>query len=325
MFNHACKVAPATRLKVQRVIDELQYQPNPMAQGLATNTTRIIGLMMFVDEEAFYLHQILLGVEKAARERGYDLLIFARPEENKKQTNRIGLVDGILCFGNPYDNETLKKLEQDGVPFVISGKRNWRRMKPWQVFPDYKAGFRNAVLYLAGLGHRKIAMIGGTLGYAPDDDKYAGFRQGLAEKGIPYNPAMTVYDNEAGKIKSVIKKYRPTAVIAESVGTQLALLIAAKELALRIPGDLSVISTSREHDVHTLYSLAGIHELTSVIMPWEELGKMGIEVLMQLIAGEKDVPKEQTIPLGFFEGESCAPPHSREGGREKKELICGKK
>jgi DNA-binding LacI/PurR family transcriptional regulator len=324
MLNHVCKVAPATRLKVQRVIDELQYQPNPMAQGLATNRTGIIGLMMFTDVEAFYLHQILLGVEKATKAQGYDLLVFARPEENKKQGNRIGLVDGVLCFGNPYDNDTLEKLDRDGIPFVVTGRRNWRRLSPWQVFPDYKEGFRNAALYLVELGHRNIVMMGGISGFEPDEDKYAGFRQGLAEKGISYNPAMTVYQNETRKIKDIIGKYRPTAVIAEGMSTQLALLLAAKELAIRIPGDLSIISTGWEHDVHTLYSLTGIHELTGVIMPWQELGKVGVEILVRLITGEKDVPKEQTIPLGFSEGESCVPPHCREDGRKRKELICDK-
>jgi LacI family transcriptional regulator len=316
MLNHTSKVAPATRIKLQRVIDELQYRPNPMARGLATNTSRIIGLMMFTDVEAFYLHQILLGVEKAARALDYDLLVFAKPEEGGSLGDRIDLVDGVLCFGNPYGADILEKLERDGVPFVVTGRRNWRRLRPWQVIPDYLTGFRKAALYLADLGHREIAMIGGTAGFEPDEDKYAGFKQGLAERGLPYNPAAAVYENEAGKIKDVLDAYRPTAIIAESVGIQLALFLAAKELALRIPGDLSVITTGREHDVHTLYSLAGIHELTSVIMPWEELGKLGLEALIQLIAGGKDVPKEQIVPLGFIEGESCAPPRREEGGRK---------
>jgi LacI family transcriptional regulator len=315
-LNHACKVAPATRIKVQRIIDELQYRPNPMARGLATNKSRIIGLMMFTDIDTFYVHQILLGIEKAARILDYDLLVFAKSEEGKTLGDRIGLVDGVLCFGHPYGNDILEKLAREGIPFVVIGRRNWRRLRPWQVIPDYKTGFRNAARYLADLGHREIAMMGGAFGFEPDEDKYTGFMQGLAEKGIPYNPASTVYSKEADKIKGVIEKYRPTAIVAENAGTQLALFLAAKELALRIPGDLSVISTGWEHDVHTLYRLAGIHELTSMIMPWEELGKAGLETLIQLITGEKNVPKKRIVPLSFIEGESCAPPRREEGGRK---------
>jgi DNA-binding LacI/PurR family transcriptional regulator len=316
MLNHTSKVAPATRIKLQRIIDEFQYRPNPMARGLATNKSRIIGLMMFTDVEAFYLHQILLGVEKAARSLDYDLLVFAKPEEGGSLGDRIGLVDGVLCFGNPYGIDVLEKLERDGTPFVVIGKRNWRRIRPWQVSPDYITRFRDAALYLADLGHREIAMIGGTADFEPDEDKYTGFKRGLAERGIPYNPASTVYENETGKIKDVLGAYRPTAIIAEGMSTQLALFLAAKELALSIPGDLSVITTGREHDVHTLYSLTGIHELTSVIIPWQELGKLGLEALIQLITGGKDVPMEQLVPLGFSEGESCTPPRRGEGGRK---------
>jgi LacI family transcriptional regulator len=325
MLNHVCKVAPATRIRVQRIIDELQYRPNPMARGLATNKSRIIGLMMFTDVDAFYIHQILLGVEKAARILDYDLLVFSNPEEGKSLGDRIGLVDGVLCFGNPYGNDVLEKLDRDGVPFVVTGRRNWRRISPWQVIPDYRTGFRNAVLYLADLGHREIAMMGGTRGFEPDEDKYSGFRQGLAERGVPYNPGSTAYENESEKIKGLIEKYRPTAIIAESMGIQLALFLAVKELGFRVPGDLSIISTGREHDVHTTYSLTGIHELTSVIMPWQELGKLGLETLIQLITGGKDVPKERIVPLAFIEGESCAPPCRGEGGRKQMEVLCDKK
>jgi LacI family transcriptional regulator/LacI family repressor for deo operon, udp, cdd, tsx, nupC, and nupG len=318
MMNQAGKVAPATRLKIQEVIDKLQYRPSSIARGLATNKTRIIGLMMFSNDDSFYLYRILQGVEQKAKVQGYDLLLFARPEKNKAlDTRGLGLVEGVLCFGTPYDNHTLEKLARDNIPFVVLGRRKWRRIKPWQVCPDYITGFRNAVLYLTGLGHRKIAMIGGVAGFEPDMEKHEGFRQGLAEAGIPHSPEMDLYDHEVYRIKEILQTCRPTAVIVENVNTQLGLFLAAKELALRIPGDMSIISTGREFEMYSLCSLAGIHEFTSIGVPWQELGKLGLELVIRLINGEKDVPREHSIPLLFSTGESCVPPPALKSSRLK--------
>ncbi|GHV05256.1 LacI family transcriptional regulator [Spirochaetia bacterium] len=307
VLNRADLVSAETRDKIQQVIDVLHYQPSPMAQGLATHTTQIIGLMMYSDVEYYYLHQILLGVERAARMNGYDLLIFANPEEHNLRGNpRLGLVDGVLCFGHPIPNEALEKLELEGIPYAVIGRRNWRQVAPWHYAPDYIRGFGDVTRYLLNLGHQNIAMMGGSPHFEVDLEKYSGFQQALFEAGIPYNPAMTVYDDESFKIKGIIEKFRPTTVIAER-NSLLALLLAARELGLRIPQDISVIGTGRELDVQTLHKLTGVHELTIVEVPWQELGAGGIQMLTELIRGEEP-EQEQTIPLRFTIGESCAPP-----------------
>jgi DNA-binding LacI/PurR family transcriptional regulator len=86
-------------------------------------------------------------------------------------------------------------------------------------------------------------------------------------------------------------------------------LLYIRERGLRIPGDLSLIYTRRDFiDVHTLYDLAGIHEMTMITVPRRELGAAGFRVLKRLIEGETGIPRETSVGMEFIIGESSGPP-----------------
>jgi DNA-binding LacI/PurR family transcriptional regulator len=309
MLNHASKVAPATRIKVQRVIDELEYQPDPIARGLVTSRTRIIGLMVFDEEESAFFHQMLIGVQYAVGLTDYNLLIFSKSNEKKIQNNRyLNLADGVLCMGMHFDNETIEQLELSGIPYAVIGRRNWRKANPWFYAVDYVSGFQRVTRYLLEMGHRKIAMIGGWPDYEPDMEKYVGYKQALEDAGIPYNSKMILYEGESNKIRGMLEEFRPTAVIVEGANMLLALLICIRDMGLSVPGQISVIGTRNEMDIHTVYSLTGIHELTLAEVPQRDLGISGANLLIRLIEGERNIPKGHRIDLRFTEGESCAPP-----------------
>jgi LacI family transcriptional regulator len=313
IFNHTDKVAPGTRNRVQRAIDELRYQPNPIAQGLVTSQTRIIGLLIFDDMDSVFFQQMLSGIQYTAAMKNYNLLIFSRSGEKGILENRyLGMVDGILCMGTRMDNKTMEHLEKEGIPYVVIGRRNWQRVNPLFCAADYTGGFQNVVRYLLHLGHRNLVMIGGIRNYEPDTDKYAGFALALKEAGIQYKPETAVCQNEVRRLRGMLEKYKPTAVVVEGSDMIMALLLCAKEMNLSIPEHLSVISTS-DVDAHTLYSLAGIRELTLAEVPRRGLGISGAGLLFRLIEGEQDIPRAQWLELKFTEGESCAPPVKKDG------------
>jgi LacI family transcriptional regulator len=310
MLNHASKVAPSTRTRVQRVIDELEYHPNPIARGLVTSRTRIIGLLVFDELESKFFQQMLLGVQFAANTNDYNLLIFSKTQgKNILDKRYLGLAEGVVCMGMFMDNETVEMLEAYSIPYVVVGRRNWKKADPWFLATDYETGFQNVTRYLLNLGHRNIAMMGGLSHYEPDDDKYAGYKKALKDAGITCNPKMTVYENELDRLRGVLEEFRPTAVIVEGEKLLLALLLCARDMGISIPKQLSIISTVNELDIHTLQSLTGIHELTRAVVPRRDLGISATDLLFRLIEGERDIPKDRWLDVIFTEGESCAPPY----------------
>ncbi|MDR1972868.1 MAG: LacI family transcriptional regulator [Treponema sp.] len=326
MLNNTGIVAAATREKVQRVIDRYHYQPNPIARGLASRRTFVLGLMIFehMDMDYHFFQLIFFGVEQEARLLGYDMLLFSNPRKAGGRENRcLGLVDGVICFGTNIDNKAVEYLEDRGIPHVVIGRRLWLKANPRSCVVDYFNGFREAVNYLLKLGHRRIAFWGGCRDFSVDLEKHQGYRQALCEAGIPGEEGMDLYDEEAARIRNCIERYRPTALIMEGTRVPLPLLINAREMGLRIPEDLSVIYTRRDFiDIHSLYDLAGIHELTMISVPRRELGAAGFRLLNRIIEGEENVPGEVTIGMEFILGESCAPPgKAPESGRKN---GCGK-
>ena len=311
MLNHKAKVAPDTRKKVQKVMDELKYQPSPFARGLASQKSRILGIMIFDGMNMDFLTPIFLGIEHEARINGYDLLIFSNPEKDK-ESHSLSFVDGVLCFGYEMDNVAVENLEKRNIPYAVIGKRQWRKASPWYCTMDYFNGYRKRAAHLIGMGHRKMAFMGGLSSYYVDTEKYDGFHAAFQEAGLSPKNSLILHDGDVSNFRESIEQFRPTAVFLENTVYPFPFLFCVKELGLKIPEDISVIYTRSDFiDSHTLFNLAGIHELTQLAVPRRELGIAGLRLLLKLIDGENDIPKEQLLELQFFEGESCAPPPLR--------------
>jgi LacI family transcriptional regulator len=308
IFNDPDKVAEATRIRVQQVIDGLQYRPSPFARGLASNKTGILGLMIFDNLNLDFFQPIFLAAEQEIRALGCDLLIFSQPEKGGGHVSRcLDLVDGVLCFGYAIDNDAIENLEKQGIPYAVIGKREWTRASPWYIRPDYFNAYRDTARRLADMGHRRLAFMGGNARFPPDMEKHAGFHAAVDENGAAEGKSF--YDEDVGRVREILETFKPTAVFLESYQFPFVFLHCVRELGLKIPRDISVIFTRRDFiDIHALYDLAGIHELTLLSVPRRELGAAGVRLLQNLVDGDTGLPKEQLMELEFIPGESCAPP-----------------
>jgi LacI family transcriptional regulator len=326
-LNNTGIVAKATREKLRQVINELHYRPNAMAQGLASNRTSILGLMIFehMDMDFNFFQPIFFGVEHEARLSGYDLLLFTNPRSGR-ESRCLGMVDGLILLGSTMESDPIENLESLGIPYVTIGRRKWRKVIPWCCAVNYVEGFRETTEYLIDQGHRKIAFWGGSKGFSVDEEKHQGYLRAMEEAGLALHEDMNLYDEDIGQIRDCMDQYRPTAVIMEGAKVPLPLLLYARETGLHISRDLSLIYTRRDFiDAHTLYDLAGIHEMTMVTVPRRELGAAGFRTLKKLIEGETNIPRETLVEMEFIIGESSGPPvigmpAIRQAGSE--EVLC---
>jgi len=312
VFNHGSKVAVGTRTRVKRIIEELGYHPDPFARSLVSKKSQILGLMIFDDMDFGFFHPMFLGVEQEAMESGYDLLIFSRPERKRwPESRNLSLVDGVLCFGYTFDNETIESLEDRKIPYVVIGKRKWNRVSPWYCSGDYFKGFRDTTKYLLEMGHRKIAFMGGSASFIVDKEKRRGYVSALKDAGIGDN-ALVLDDEDVNRIPEFFEKHKPTAVFLDGRVIPMPLLLYANKMKLRIPRDLSVVHCQQDViDSHTLHNIVGIHELTQINIPRQELGTSGVILLKRLINGEHVTGREQLVPMVFVPGESCGPPEKK--------------
>ncbi len=155
-------VSPATSAKVLAAAQELDYVISPSASRLASGQTRSVGVVAPYLGRWFF-GQVLSGVEEVLREAGYDVLLYALPDEASRADffARMPLrrrVDGVLILTLPMDAPEVEQLSALGVPLGSVGVPGPGISC---VAIDDVAAARTAVNHLVNLGHERIAMIGG--------------------------------------------------------------------------------------------------------------------------------------------------------------------
>ncbi|WP_323182944.1 substrate-binding domain-containing protein [Streptomyces sp. NBC_00078] len=181
----------------------------------------------------------------------------------------------------------------DGVPYV--GATNFR-------------GGRSAARHVAGLGHRRIAMISG-----PDHAfclaRVAGYRSVLETAGLPADleliirTGLTREDGQAAADKLLARPDRPTAIFTANDLQALGVYQAARDAGLRIPEDLSVVG----YDDVPVVAWAD-PPLTTVHQPLAEMAAAATELALKLGRGEQVPQLGLEIATRLVVRESTAPP-----------------
>ena len=307
-------VSESTRERVQSTALRLGYVPSPSAAGLASGRTRTVAVIVPWVTRWFFA-SVVQGAEEVLRERGYDLLLYnlsgsasarSRVFEAGRLTKRV---DAVLVLSLQPTADELKRLSHLGCPVTIVGADvpGWATVRI-----DDENAARTATAHLAGLGHRRIAYVGGpgVLDFTAPMAREAGYRGALRDAGLTYDPSLEV-DGEftlAGGIAAgrrlLERPDRPTAVFAASDEMAMGVLRAARELSLRVPEDLSVVGID-DHE------LADFFDLTTVAQPVQEQGRVAArQVLDALQARATDAgwePAQVILPTRLLERGSTGP------------------
>ena len=313
VINEAPYVNKKTRARVEAVIAEHGYQPDPQARGLAFRRSFLVGLI-HDNPNSQYVENIHLGILDALADRGYELVI--RPCDRRSPTfldDMRGFVERLRLFGvvlvpSVSEDERLANLlESADCPYVRITCASLD--KPAQlVLTHDNHGAAAAARRLAQLGHRRIAYISGPPLFRSSHERRAGFVAGLAEYGLELAPELVVlgaYTYESGLARGrelLARTDRPTAIFAGNDEMASGVYGAAHEMGLRIPEDLSIIGFDDAPIATRMWPA-----MTSVRLPVREMGRAAAE---KLFATAKDAAK---TPAGEFtpaliERQSTAPP-----------------
>ena len=201
VLNDEPFVREETRAKVISAIDELGFVANLSAKRLAKGRALAIGLI-YHNASWHYILDVQRGVIDTARSAGYSTLMhpcdMTRPSDAREILELASQrqVDGFI-FAPPADNATslLETLDQMGVPFVRLTPCDRERAWPFVAATD-RTGACEMTRYLLGLGHRRIGYVVGPREQRAAHDRFAGYRDTLAEAEVSYDETLVRYGDD---------------------------------------------------------------------------------------------------------------------------------
>ncbi len=300
VLNNSSTVRDYNRQKVLKAMEELDYKPNAAARSLAKGDTGMIGLILPTIDDPF-MSQVLFAVERAAREKGMFLVTaFAPGCEEPGYANPVSLfrenrVDGILILSPVKNEEYILELKKNGFPFVLLDQHHSAVQAPSVTVDNFYGGYQ-ATARLIAAGFKRIAHISGSDIYESSAQRLEGYKQALRDHGLEIAEELIAsgnftiaggYEALAGWIE---RGQLPEAVFAADDNTAFGVIDAARKFRISIPAELSVIG----YDDHPFGSM--LHPaLSTVRQPTPELGKQGVELLLNVLSGK--VKRAVTITL----------------------------
>ena len=313
VINEAPYVNKKTRARVEAIIAEHGYQPDPQARGLAFRRSFLVGLI-HDNPNSQYVENVHLGILDALASRGYELVI--RPCDRRSPTfldDMRGFVERLRLFGvvlTPSvseDDRLAKLLESADCPYVRISCAAVDTPARLVLTHDWH-GAAAAARRLAELGHRRIAYISGPPLFRSSHERREGFIAGLAEYGLELAPELTVlgaYTYESGLARGrelLGRSDRPTAIFAGNDEMASGVYGAVHELGIRIPDDLSLIGFDDAPIATRMWPA-----MTSVRLPVREMGKAAAEKLFAQPKEATNAPAAEFTPT-LIERQSTAPP-----------------
>jgi LacI family transcriptional regulator len=287
------RISAETVQRVRRVADQLGYEPTHAAVSLRTRRTKTIGLVLPRLTDGV-LAVMFEAAEDRARSHGYQAVALSTrddPGEARKQVKRLleRDVDGLIIATATSVDPVLDRLAASGVPFVLLNRVSGSHPA---VASDDRLGGYLATKHLLGRGHERIGYIAGPLSTSTSSLRLDGYRHAHAEMGVPVDDQLIVEANfradggldGAGRLLAADRP--PTALFAASDATALGAMAAARDLGLRIPGDLAVVGFN-DTEVAALLPVP----LTSVALPLEDMGAAAVELLLTRLRGDEPVSR----------------------------------
>jgi DNA-binding LacI/PurR family transcriptional regulator len=285
-----------TREKVLRAAAELGYRPNLAARALSKGRTFVLGLLIPYDPDQLFadphLLDIIRGVEAAANERDYNILLSTahRPNDPTSAYSRVlrsNYVDGMIVIEGANMALLAEQLSQQRAPWVVSGYPVPGSEAPC-VHADDAGIMARVVEHLLALGHRRIGVINSEPRPGSFDERLRGLQEALRQHRLDLEPSllvcgdMSIESGQRAAAALLAGPEQPTAICALNDRMALGALHYAQEQGLRVPEDLSIVGFD------DISAAALSHPpLTTVRLPSYREGQEAVQLLFRLMEGQE--------------------------------------
>ncbi len=313
VFNNKPGVKEATRNKVLSAAQKLGYVVNIQARSLAGGKSNVIGLLIPGLDNG-YVIEIVRGVDQELARSGCELMVYTTHRSGNNNANYLryvanGLTEGILLVVPLLSTEFLTALENIGYPYVLIDAVNMLGHSPSVNATNWQGAYK-ATEYLIELGHRRIGFITGIRELSSAKDRYDGFITALKDYQIPIEDRLIVtgdFGQESGYVATrqlLALDAPPTAIFASNDMMAFGVMDAVREAGLSIPHDMSVIGFDDIPQAVNTYP-----KLTTVHQPLEEMGRVGVKLLLEHIENPDTPPKNIVLATQLVIRDSCQSLH----------------
>ncbi|HLJ62162.1 MAG TPA: LacI family DNA-binding transcriptional regulator [bacterium] len=288
------RISSETRARVRAAANQLCYTPHAAARRLSLGRSECVAIVpgqnvkgMFSD---LFYRVVLTGVAGICDEAGYRMLVAPATRGDTQPPQFVNLalgreVDGVLAIG-AADPRWVRETLDLQIPIVLVDNYIPDLPAP-AVVNDDEAGAYLAVQHLTALGHVSIALVGADVSYPFGRNVRQGYLRGLRDAGLNRNPAIEIavpIDTDRARQAATslfAMSHRPTAVVAATDAIALGVVRAARDRALDVPRDVSIVGMD-DIDLAVLIN----PPLTTVRVQKEEMGRVAAEMLLRWIHGQ---------------------------------------
>lgn len=311
VINRSALLSDDTRTKVEAVIGQLGYVPNPQARALALRRNFLLGLL-HDNPNAQTVLNFQEGVLDAIRDTEFALAV--RPVDRHSPTMMDDIrrfleqqrLYGVLILPPISENDALAALCLEmGCGYVRMGSAMLDD-GDHMVASNDRDMVEEAVDHLIALGHRRIALIEGPEGFRSAHERREGFLAAMARHGLAV-PAQArargTYRFDSGLAAAgqlLDAPERPTAIFASNDEMASGAFHAARQRNLRVPDDLSIIGFDDSPIAAHIWP-----PMTTVGWPVREMGRAAA---LKLIAPADPAAQPASFPARLVKRQSVAPP-----------------
>lgn len=288
VFNHPDRVSPATRERVRAAVRELGFVRNEPARQLRAGTSRVLAYVVLDSGNPFFT-DVALGIDDAsAADEPLPLYLCNSANSAAREASHLDhlrqqRVMGIMVTPVDAESKLLEEVAQQGVPVVIVDRTRLDN-RFCTVAVDDVLGGRLAVEHLVGLGHERIAFVGGPLHLGQVRDRLAGAHRAWVEAGLPGDD-LSVVETDAlglhdgtdafGRIRSLTERNHITAVFCANDLVAIGVLQEALASGHQVPTDMAIVGYD---DID--FAAAAAVPLTSIRQPRREIGRAAARLVL---------------------------------------------
>lgn len=292
VINGIGKVNEDSIIKVNNAIKKLGYSPNIAARSLVKKRTNTIGIVVNNLHDTFF-HNLIKGFEYGALETHYNVIfcsVIGGNVDSKVSYIKYlanGVVDAVVLFGSYLtDEEMINYLSKAKIEFTLI-ENDIPELSCNRMLVDNKGGACKAVEYLYSIGHKDIAYIGGNPNKRVTLERLNGYFCAMHKYDLSIKDDYVQYTSDDPKsgykaMQRIMNlENRPTAVFCYDDGVASLAIMAANDMGISVPEDVSIIGFDNRDILPEYYKGPSI---TTVEQPLYQIGYDSITMLAEKLS-----------------------------------------
>ena len=316
VINSEPNVGAKTLSKVKKVIEDLDYSPNPQARGLAFSRSFLLA-MIYDNPNASFITDAMYGALGQCRPNGYELVVHpcdatqASLHDDIIKFIRRTKIDGVILLPPLSEsNDLINKLKAIKCNYVRLVSVISDDVAHMVHFNDREA-VKDIAEHLIALGHRDIGFIKGPDNSKSSAERHDAFRDALEQNGVHLGANQIVFGANTFQsgvdcaVQLLKSDNPPTAIFASNDEMAIGVMVTAQKMGIDIPSELTIIGFDDTPQASKVWPA-----LTTVNLKVREMGKLATLKLLALCnnnIGLAKTIKSELVPT-LVRRETTAPP-----------------